>query len=55
MRVNTPTPTPTAIPITVELFVVCGADIDGFEDIGNGDVVGLEIVVVMVVNVANEA
>ena len=37
------------------VMVVNAADIDGFEDIGNDDVVGLEIVVVMVVNVANEA
>lgn len=36
-------------------MMVNAADIDGFEDIGNDDVVGLEIVVVIVVDVANEA
>lgn len=37
------------------VMVVNAADIDGFEDIGNDDAVGLELVVVMVVNVVNEA
>lgn len=37
------------------VMVVNAADIDGFEDIGNDNVVGLEIVVGIVVNVANQA